>query len=62
MEAPQPPRVATAAMIQRWRWMTFVHWRYPAAGLPEPADPPVLHASAGVTVRIGLPHIVKTRG
>src|SRR3954470_3823749 len=28
MEAPEPPRVATAAMIQRWRWMTFVHWRY----------------------------------
>ena len=29
-----------------------------AAGLPEPAAPPVLHASDGVTVRIGLPRLV----
>jgi uncharacterized protein len=30
MRAPPPPEVATAVMIQRWRWMTFIHWRYPA--------------------------------
>ena len=30
MRAPQSPTVATALMIQRWRWMTFIHWRYPA--------------------------------
>jgi uncharacterized protein YqjF (DUF2071 family) len=28
VEAPQPPPVATAMMIQQWRWMTFMHWSY----------------------------------
>jgi uncharacterized protein YqjF (DUF2071 family) len=29
MRAPQSPTLTTAMMIQRWRWMTFIHWRYP---------------------------------
>jgi uncharacterized protein YqjF (DUF2071 family) len=35
MRAPPPPRVTTAVMIQQWRWMTFIHWRYP----PEVIQP-----------------------
>jgi uncharacterized protein YqjF (DUF2071 family) len=29
MHAPEAPRVETAVMIQQWRLMTFIHWRYP---------------------------------
>jgi uncharacterized protein YqjF (DUF2071 family) len=112
VEAPQPPPVTTAMMIQQWRWMTFMHRPYApeviqpllpaglsvqtfdgaawmglvavhaqhppwplrhahllelrqdvvqAAGLPAPGDPPVVHASNGVTVRIGLPCLVPVR-
>jgi uncharacterized protein YqjF (DUF2071 family) len=39
MEAPEPPRVRHPVMLQHWRWLTFLHWRYPAevvqAQLPE---------------------------
>ncbi len=41
MHAPQPPRVSTAMMIQRWRWMTFIHWRYLADEI-QPLLPPGL--------------------
>jgi uncharacterized protein YqjF (DUF2071 family) len=30
MRAPEAPRVETAVMIQQWRRMTFIHWRYRA--------------------------------
>jgi uncharacterized protein YqjF (DUF2071 family) len=30
MKAPPPPRVARPVMYHYWRWLTFVHWRYPA--------------------------------
>jgi uncharacterized protein len=29
MYAPAPPRVRPV-MLQHWRWLTFLHWRYPA--------------------------------
>lgn len=29
MEAPDPPRVHAPVMIHHWRWLTFLHWRYP---------------------------------
>jgi uncharacterized protein len=29
MRAPPAPTVATAVMIQRWRQMSFLHWRFP---------------------------------
>jgi uncharacterized protein len=31
MRAPPPPRVARPVMYQQWNWITFLHWRYPAA-------------------------------
>jgi hypothetical protein len=38
MYAPAPPQVRPV-MLQHWRWLTFLHWRYPAelvqARLPE---------------------------
>ncbi|TDB73146.1 YqjF family protein [Micromonospora sp. KC723] len=30
MRAPRSPQVSTAVLVQRWRTMTFLHWRYPA--------------------------------
>ncbi|OLB79168.1 MAG: hypothetical protein AUI14_11155 [Actinobacteria bacterium 13_2_20CM_2_71_6] len=30
MRAPSPPHVGTPIMIQHWRLLTFIHWRYPA--------------------------------
>jgi uncharacterized protein len=39
MEAPEAPRVHCPVMLHHWRWLTFLHWRYPAevvqARLPE---------------------------
>lgn len=39
MDAPMPPAVRRPVMLQRWRWLTFMHWRYPAevvqSRLPE---------------------------
>jgi uncharacterized protein len=39
MEAPEPPLVRRAVMLHHWRWLTFLHWRYPAevvqARLPD---------------------------
>lgn len=31
MEAPPPPRIARPVMYHHWRWITFLHWRYPPA-------------------------------
>lgn len=43
MAAPRPPTVRYPVMLQEWRWLTFLHWRYP---------PHVVQAClpAGVTV------------
>jgi uncharacterized protein YqjF (DUF2071 family) len=30
MRAPEPPTVHTPVMMQQWRLLTFLHWRYPA--------------------------------
>lgn len=30
MKAPEPPSVRTPVMRHHWRWLTFLHWRYPA--------------------------------
>lgn len=39
MHAPTTPRVQTPVMTQHWRWLTFLHWRYPVevvqARVPE---------------------------
>jgi uncharacterized protein YqjF (DUF2071 family) len=39
MQAPEAPRVRCPVMLHHWRWLTFLHWRYPAdvvqARLPE---------------------------
>lgn len=29
MAAPRPPTVRYPVMLQDWRWLTFLHWRYP---------------------------------
>jgi len=29
MRAPESPKVRTAVMVQHWRSMSFIHWRYP---------------------------------
>lgn len=29
MDPPAPPRVRRPVMIQHWRWLAFLHWRYP---------------------------------
>jgi uncharacterized protein YqjF (DUF2071 family) len=54
MEAPQPPRVATAAMLQRWQWMTFVHWRYPADVLQRRLPPGLTVQTFDGTGWVGL--------
>ncbi|MGC9665128.1 YqjF family protein [Planosporangium sp. 12N6] len=33
MRAPEPEPVETATMIQHWRLMTFIHWRYPVTAV-----------------------------
>ena len=30
MKAPEPPHVRIPVMRHYWRWLTFLHWRYPA--------------------------------
>lgn len=30
MPAPAAPEVRAPVMLQHWRWLTFLHWRYPA--------------------------------
>jgi hypothetical protein len=30
MPAPAAPRVRVPIMVHHWRWLTFLHWRYPA--------------------------------
>jgi uncharacterized protein YqjF (DUF2071 family) len=41
VRAPLSPRVAHPVMYHRWRWITFLHWRYAAATV-QPLLPPEL--------------------
>ena len=41
MRAPPSPTVSTAMMVQRWRRMSFLHWRYPSEAV-RPLVPPGL--------------------
>jgi uncharacterized protein YqjF (DUF2071 family) len=33
MRAPPPPRVSWPVMYHQWNWISFIHWRYPAAAV-----------------------------
>jgi uncharacterized protein len=52
MDAPEPPRVRRPVMLQGWRWLTFLHWRYPAevvqARLPDRLTVETLDGTAWV--------------
>ncbi|WP_045746739.1 MULTISPECIES: DUF2071 domain-containing protein [Actinoplanes] len=54
MLAPPMPRVRTAMMIQQWRQLTFLHWRYPAEAVRRLLPAGLTPDTAGSDVWVGL--------
>jgi uncharacterized protein YqjF (DUF2071 family) len=54
MTYPISPRIRFPVMFQSWRYLTFLHWRYPveavAAHVPKPLEVETIDGSAWVAV------------